>query len=166
MAHHDVIGTWNVPGVRVRHPMVGSSPWLIRCNSVGMRDDRDFPTEKPETRRRLLLLGDSFTFGYGVDADERFSSLLEARDAGLEVLNFGLCSSGMDQQYLVYREIASRFESDAVLWTPFANNVARCALSSTVFQSRHGAPEERRKATGTSWTPTCTSCTEPGPRPG
>src|SRR5262249_12518020 len=37
-----------------------------RTNSDGMRDDREYSVEKPPGYRRLVFLGDSFTFGSGV----------------------------------------------------------------------------------------------------
>jgi lysophospholipase L1-like esterase len=47
-----------------------------RISRQGFRG-RDFETAKPAGTRRILFLGDSNTFGIGVDVEETFSSLLE-----------------------------------------------------------------------------------------
>jgi lysophospholipase L1-like esterase len=47
----------------------------IHINSLGMRDE-EFPQQKPEGEFRVLLLGDSLTFGIDVEQNETFASLL------------------------------------------------------------------------------------------
>jgi len=57
-----------------------------RLNSDGFREEPDFPTDKP----RILMLGDSYTAGFGVvDGSRRFSDLVE-RDLGAHVYNAGV----------------------------------------------------------------------------
>jgi hypothetical protein len=46
-----------------------------RINSKGLRDD-ETTYEKPEGTFRIVLLGDSRTFGYGVPIEKHFSTLL------------------------------------------------------------------------------------------
>jgi hypothetical protein len=45
-------------------------------NSLGLRD-YEFPAEKPAGTFRILMVGDSFTEGDGVEANETFSKVLE-----------------------------------------------------------------------------------------
>ena len=47
------------------------------------------------SRCRVLALGDSHTFGYGVTGDEAWPAVLETRFAHLTVVNAGLCGSGI-----------------------------------------------------------------------
>ena len=49
-----------------------------RVNSLGFRD-REFPKEKPAGELRVLAIGDSFTFGAGVQLDDCWVQLLERR---------------------------------------------------------------------------------------
>jgi hypothetical protein len=63
----------------------------VKINALGFRD-REFDL-KPERRARILAVGDSFTYGWGVEANESWPKLLEARlrQAGydVEVANLG-----------------------------------------------------------------------------
>lgn len=136
--YHDVIGLWHVPNMKMRHPAVGSKPWYVRTNSDGIRDDREFSREKPEGKTRITVLGDSFTFGHSVEVNERYSAKLEKTFADLEMLNFGLCSAGLDQHCLVYEQIAHQWESDILMVNPYLNNVGRCQLTYHMFQGQQG----------------------------
>ena len=49
----------------------------VRFNSAGLRD-REHGVKPPGTKR-LVVLGDSYTFGWGVDEGERFTDRLEDR---------------------------------------------------------------------------------------
>jgi lysophospholipase L1-like esterase len=57
-------------------------------NSLGFRE-REIPP-KTAGRERIVVVGDSFTWGQGIERSERFSNLLEANlGARYEVFNFG-----------------------------------------------------------------------------
>lgn len=99
--------------------------YLVRTNSLGMRSDREYPLHKPKGRQRIVLLGDSYAAGDGVNNSERFSDRLEAFYPHLDVLNFGLPNSGTDQQLLVYETLAKPFEADAYLFAIVVENVLR-----------------------------------------
>lgn len=57
--------------------------WLnrhVRMNQLDFRDAKEFVSPRQPGRRRLVLLGDSFAFGYGVaDPANRFGDILEER---------------------------------------------------------------------------------------
>ncbi|HMP74994.1 MAG TPA: GDSL-type esterase/lipase family protein [Kiritimatiellia bacterium] len=52
---------------------------LVRTNADGMRDDRDYPVEKPAGVVRIIGIGDSGMFGWGVEQNEEYMSVLRAR---------------------------------------------------------------------------------------
>jgi len=96
-----------------------------RINDGGFRD-RNHPLRKPQGVFRIVALGDSVTFGYGVEEEESYSKQLEAifarRSAPprVEVLNFGVGG------YNAYNE-AALFEGVAGLhFFPFGG-VAKTA---------------------------------------
>jgi carbamoyltransferase len=76
------------------------------------------------------VFGDSFTAGDAVCNRQRYTDLLEARLEGaggqpVEFYNFGLSSTGTDQQYLVWREFARGIEHDLVIIAVFVENIRR-----------------------------------------
>ena len=79
-----------------------------RTNSHGWRD-RETPWESPDGRPRLVVVGDSFTFGVGVDADERWTDVLEELVPGLDVVNLGMNAIGTDQELLVLERDGLRY---------------------------------------------------------
>ncbi len=66
----------------------------VSTNSLGIRG-KEISLEKPQDTYRILLLGDSMTFGWGVNEGETFAKILEtnlnnfAKNAGQQI-NFEL----------------------------------------------------------------------------
>lgn len=65
----------------------------VVTNSLGLRDYR--PPHKSEDKTQILVLGDSFTFGYGVPLEDSYPNLLEqhlnkTRPEHYEVINAGV----------------------------------------------------------------------------
>lgn len=90
---------------------VGSGDVLIRTNSHGMRW-REVSVDNPTERRRVAVLGDSFTFGCWADRVEHsfvgvFETLISPRK--WEVLNFGVGGFGVDDMELLLQEEVLRF---------------------------------------------------------
>jgi lysophospholipase L1-like esterase len=52
---------------------------LVRNNNFGFRDDFDIKTPKPKNTKRILVLGDSFTWGAGLDVNQRYTNILNKR---------------------------------------------------------------------------------------
>lgn len=98
----------------------------LTINSRGLRD-REYAFAKPAGTKRILALGDSYTWGYGVGDEELYTEVLEraaARDGrAVEVLNAGVSGWGTDQEYLFFREEGIRYEPDIVVVTFFFNDL-------------------------------------------
>jgi lysophospholipase L1-like esterase len=108
----------NIEGVHVQ------KEWKtqIRINSKGLRD-QDYDYKKPEGINRIVVLGDSFTWGYGVEEYERFTEVLE--DTLLEncqVINTGVCGYGNDQQLLFLKNEGVKYNPDLVVVAFFVGN--------------------------------------------
>jgi hypothetical protein len=95
-----------------------------RINALGIRD-RAREVAKPAGTRRILLYGDSQSFGWGIPEEQRFSNLVEARAAGLEVWNLGVPGYGLDQEILAYERDGQRFEADEVVLLVSALTLSR-----------------------------------------
>jgi hypothetical protein len=74
---------------------------IYRSNSLGFRSDREFDAS-PQIPK-VVLVGDSFTFGVGVSGGATFGSLLEQRLGGTPVCNLGTPGFGLDQMWLTWR---------------------------------------------------------------
>ncbi len=136
--HHDTFGIWHLPNLKLLFPGNHSKSWYIRTNSIGIRDDREFTHAKPEGKTRILLFGDSFTFGSGVEVDERYSNRLERDFGNVEIMNFGVGSTGVDRQFLIYQYLGKNYDSDILMINPYLNNIARCTGTYYIYQDRGG----------------------------
>ncbi|WP_181372950.1 SGNH/GDSL hydrolase family protein [Massilia glaciei] len=124
--YHPVIGYRFIPNIRARIAHEGGG-YLLRANEQGFRSDRPFLQARNQGRRRILFFGDSFTAGDGVSNPQRYTDLLEAQMPDLEVYNFGISSTGTDQQYLAWREYGRDVEHDAIVIAVFVENIRRVA---------------------------------------
>lgn len=59
---------------------------LVNINNLGFRGSE---TKLEKSKKRVLLIGDSFTFGWGVDLNQTWISLLTERYPDVEFLNLG-----------------------------------------------------------------------------
>ncbi len=85
-----------------------------RVNSHGFRDE-ETTHEKPDGTFRILLLGDSRTFGFGVPIEKHFSTILEGYFQDVEVINMGIDGYGVDQELLSLRLNGFRYEPDLTM---------------------------------------------------
>ena len=91
-----------------------------RINAAGFRD-RIHPLRKPDAVFRIVALGDSVTFGYGVEADETYPKRLEALLAGrppqrrVEVLNFGVGGYNAYNEAMLFADLGPGYGPDLVL---------------------------------------------------
>jgi hypothetical protein len=89
----------------------GSRTISIQHNSLGLRDVEPARTDRPT----VLFVGDSFVWGYDVEASERFTDLLRAELPGIEIVNAGVNGYGTDQEYLLLERIWSAFRPNIVV---------------------------------------------------
>jgi len=95
---------------------------FVKINSFGMRD-REYERSKPAGIFRVAVLGDSFTWGFGVENDEVYTEVLEKElGSGFEVLNCGVSGFGRGQQLLYLQSDILAFEPDAVIVMAYPGN--------------------------------------------
>ncbi len=96
---------------------------IYYINSLGMRD-REYSVEKPENSYRIIVIGDSFVEGRGVNIEDTFTERLEVllnknnkSDAirNFEVLNAGVASYSPILEYLALKNKLIGLEPDLVL---------------------------------------------------
>jgi hypothetical protein len=94
---------------------------LVTVNASGFRD-RDFSEGRTPGVRRIACVGDSYTFGLGVELDETFPKQLEKRlneEHPTEVLNFGVCGQDGRQARLNLEKVALRYHPDLVIYSMY-----------------------------------------------
>jgi len=95
-------------------------PPRVSLNSLGFRDREIGP--KNANRYRIAIIGDSFTFGNGIEEPERFSNLLQkSLGPQYEVLNFGRPGNNMPD-HLKELDLALKFSPDFVLLQLYEND--------------------------------------------
>lgn len=113
----------------------------------------DLPTDPapdPDPRRRVLHLGDSMVFGFGVDPSERFTSVLNRLEPGAVHLNSGVQGTAPDVYLAVLRRWVARQHLDAVVMHLTHNDLQEldqpslhCAGFQTLMVYGPGAPRLR-----------------------
>jgi hypothetical protein len=102
------------------HAHSGEFVFQFSTNAQGFRMDRDVPPRAPVDRERVVFVGDSFTFGYGVDQGmtfvDRFDTRAEEAHLPLDVVNAGFASGyTLDTEYLFTREMKNQLHPDRVI---------------------------------------------------
>lgn len=98
----------------------GSSwdPVRVRTNAEGLRDAPIPPRREDELR--VLVIGDSFTFGTGIRPQDRYSELVQTRlrlryQRPVTVITAGIPTWGMKNYYHFLRERGLDYEPDIVV---------------------------------------------------
>jgi hypothetical protein len=98
----------------------------VRTNKEGFRE-KELEPENPQKYIRIFVIGDSFTFGQGIEEKDRFSNLLDAElnraRNGYEVLNFGRPGAETVDETLILKKIIGKFQPDYVLLQWYKNDV-------------------------------------------
>jgi lysophospholipase L1-like esterase len=93
----------------------------VRINEKGLRD-RSHSYKRQNGTERILVLGDSFAWGYGVEESERFSQQLE-KSLNVEVINAGVSGYSTDQELLWYKNEGIKYETDLIILELAGNDV-------------------------------------------
>lgn len=88
-------------------------------NSWGARDIERSKND-PDTNR-VLVLGDSFMEGYGMDEKDRLTNQLE-QSTGRQFINFACTDFGTTQEFLLYQHLGLQFDHSTLLLGIFPYN--------------------------------------------
>jgi hypothetical protein len=117
---------------------------LVNSNAKGIRGRQEFAYDKPAGVTRIVVLGDSFTFGEEVGDEETFSHHLQSLIPGSEVLNMGIHGYGHDQMLLYLKEEGVKYRPDIVLLGFMPDDMERNVLSFRDYAKPHFAVREGR----------------------
>lgn len=99
----------------------------VNTNSKGLRD-REFSYKTEQTIKRILVLGDSFTFGYGIADNETYPKLLENKlnqkfRGQFEVINAAVTGWGTPQERDYLKIEGVKYNPDLILVGFYINDV-------------------------------------------
>jgi hypothetical protein len=108
-------GWFHTPGARAQRYINGPDAGRIKINSLGLRGP-EIDIRPKRGIRRILLLGDSFAFGAGVDNKHTFSAHLGRRlGPAFEVVNMGVTGYSTDQELILFEELGAKLHPKLVL---------------------------------------------------
>ena len=116
------------PNTRERSTLGRGTVWSWTTNSVGFRGSREYAIPKPAGTRRVVVLGDSFTFGFGVEDHQTYAAILEQRldsacgGTDVEVVNAGVSGFSTSQELALLEHDGASLASDAVVVGFFVND--------------------------------------------
>ena len=93
----------------------------VRINSLGFRDRQEYSLEKPANTFRIIVLGDSVTFGHGTLDDTTYPYLLEQElkkwrpDVAWEIWNLGVPGYNTGQELAYLEQIGPQADPDLVI---------------------------------------------------
>lgn len=107
----------------------------IRINGWGVRDPREFEEKSPEILR-VLVLGDSVTWGGLREPQENlFTSRLEVKLPGSEIINGGVNGYSIAQMAALYRAHLSGLAPDIVVVVAIPRDFTRPPQSRLAYES-------------------------------
>jgi GDSL-like Lipase/Acylhydrolase family len=111
----------------------GNRTISVRHNSLGLRE-RELSDIAPA---RFLFLGDSFTYGYDAEPNERFSDLLQKALPRYGIVNAGVSGYGTDQQFLLMKRLWNEINPKYVVLTFCVDNDRDDNTSSYRYRKYH-----------------------------
>lgn len=129
------IGHEHTPGSRAH--LMGAD---VAISSQGLRD-REFDSTPAPGRTRILMLGDSLAFGWGVPVDKTYSKRLEqmlrAADHDVEVINTGVGNYNTEMEVAYFLERGAKLKPHYVVLNYFINDAEPTPRYQTSFIARH-----------------------------
>jgi GDSL-like Lipase/Acylhydrolase family len=111
----------------------GNRTISVKHNSLGLRE-RELSDIAPH---RILFLGDSFTYGYDAEVNERFSDLLQKELPQYGIINAGVSGYGTDQEVLLMKRLWNYINPKYVVLTFCVDNDRDDNTSSFRFRKYH-----------------------------
>lgn len=128
------------PGFYISDPILGQrlapgyKGWFagvpVEINALGFRDTRDYAIEKAPGTFRILVLGDSVTFGHGALSDTTYPYLLEQRlkqwrpDVDWQVWNLGVPGYNTATELEQLKLVGPAYQPDLVIVGFYENDLA------------------------------------------
>jgi lysophospholipase L1-like esterase len=103
-----------------------SSHREYRINSLGVRD-YEFTPQKPPNTTRIIVLGDSVTFGWNLALNSTFpkhlEQMLNTDSNKYQVINMGVNGYYLNQEIALFREKVIHYQPDIVIFAVTGNDL-------------------------------------------
>lgn len=110
---HDARRGWAVaPNLKNARVVSGKT---LNTNSRGVRGAVEHSYDRNAATPRVVVLGDSFTFGDELDDGETYPAQLQTRLPDAEILNLGVHGYGHDQMLIYLQDEGVKYRPDIVL---------------------------------------------------
>lgn len=140
-------------GLYEPHPTRG---WNMRANISQVLDNNTYTSNVQgfrapydyaydDKRYGVLIVGDSFTFGDGVDDGFTWPNQLQELGKGLNVFNVAGSGYGIDQMYITLSETISLYKPRLVIAAFINNNLARSMLDFRDYKKPRFILDDRKK---------------------
>ncbi len=112
----------------------------VTTNGDGLRDG-DYSFDKNAGSKRILMLGDSVTFGWGASQDKTFSKILEnefrRNGKSVDVINTGVGNYNTSMEVEYFFEKGFKYKPDIVILNYFINDAEPTPAYKTNFLERN-----------------------------
>lgn len=139
-----------IPGARG----VGNTGAVYEINSKGCRD-HEYPPRQSYEGKRIVVLGDSFTFGMGVNLKDTFPKQLEQmlrrRGHQAEIINCGVIGHDMWHHLRTLDTRAWGYEPDLIILSIYYNDFQASLPPAEARQPGFQGKNPFEKPGGTSW---------------
>lgn len=141
------------PGLLRYHPRLG---WTLTPSWQGRHQHHDFDVRyninrhgfrghfpvslQHKTKPRIVIVGDSFSFGLGVNDADTFTAKLNQRQTGVDFLNLSIPGYSTDQQLLLVEATGNKFDADEYLLMIYLANDILDNMLSYPLQTEQAKP--------------------------
>ena len=148
------------PGFYVSDPVLGQrlnpgyDGWFagvpVKINALGFRDVREYTIEKPAGAFRIIVLGDSVTFGHGALYETTYPYLVEQRlkgwrpDIRWEVWNLGVPGYNTRDELVHLQQVGERYDPDLVVVGFYPNDLTAGLATENPGLARRAASAVQR----------------------
>ncbi len=96
-------------------------PYKVTTNSQGLR--MEYPLTFPKTQQRVLILGDSYTFGPFLPNPHVYPNMLDREDPEREIINAGIMGYTIPDELQLFHDKAQYAEPDIVVLQVYSNDI-------------------------------------------
>ena len=121
------------------HEIIASKEYMEKTTINILEEGNRFTGLDSKKKEKIIIIGGSFTQGWGVNDNETYSFNLQTELKNYEIANFGQSGYGTVQSYLLLKEILNKYDNIKLVLYGFIDhheyrNVARAEWLETLLK--------------------------------